>query len=73
MEKGQRAKKIINDIRKKIRKSLEENNEERIPGVNNPGENSNPENNYSGKEKTGKYFNTVRRSAGKELLEKEIA
>ena len=67
------SKEDINDIRKKIRKSLEKNNEESIPEVNNPGENSNPENNYSVKEKTGKYFNTRRRSAEKELLAKEIA
>ena len=67
------SKEDINDIRKKIRKSLGKNNKESILEINNPGENSNPENNYSGKEKTGKYFNTVRRSAEMELLAKEIA
>ena len=41
--------------------------------VNNPGENSNPENNYSGKGKIGNYFPTKKRSAEKELLAKEIA
>ena len=67
------SKEDINDIRKKIRKSLEENNEESIPEINNPRENSNPENNYSGNGKTGKYFNTGRRSAEMELLAKEIS
>ena len=74
-KKGEKIenKEDVNDIRKKIRKSLEENNEENVPEVNNPGENSNPENNYSGNEKMGKYFNTGRRSTGMELLAKEIA
>ena len=67
------SKEDVNDIRKKIMKSLEENNEESIQEVNNPGENSNPENNYSGNEETGKYFNTGRRSAEMELLAKEIS
>jgi hypothetical protein len=67
------SKEDINDIRKKIRKSLEENNEESIPEENNPRENSSPENNYSGKGKIGNYFPTKRRSAEKELLAKEIA
>ena len=75
MAKGEKAgsKKDINDIRKKIRKSLKENNEESIPEVNNPRENSNSENNYSEKGKTGKHLPNKKRSAEKELLAKEIA
>ena len=73
--KGERpeSKGDINDIRKKIRKSLEENKKESILEENNPGENSNPENDYSGNRKMGKYFPNKRRSAEKELLAKEIA
>ena len=67
------SKEDINDIRKKIRKSLEENNEESILEVNNPRENSNSENIYSEKGKTGKYLPNKKRSAEKEQLAREIA
>jgi len=72
--KGEKSesKEDINDIRKKIRKSLGKNNEESILRVNNSGENSNQENNYSGKGEPDKYFPKKRRSAEKELLAKEI-
>jgi len=66
------SKENINDIEKKIRKSLEENKKESILEENNPRENSNPENDYSGNGKMGKYFPNKRRSAEKELLAKEI-
>jgi len=73
--KGEKTgnKEDINDIRKKIRKSLEENNEESILEVNNSRENSNSENIYSEKGKTGKYLSNKKRSAEKEQLAKEIA
>jgi len=67
------SKEDTNDIRKKIRKSLGKNNEESILGVNNPGENSNTENYYSGNGKMGKNFPNKRRSAEKERLAKEIS
>jgi len=66
------SKEDINDIRKKIRKTLERNNKESILGINNPGENSNSGNDYSENGKMGKYFPKKRRSAEKELLAKEI-
>ena len=63
----------INDIRKKIRKSLGEKKKESISAISSPEEVSNPEDNYSEKCKTGKYFHKDRRSAEKERLAKEIA
>ena len=73
--KGEKSENIedIKDIRKKIRKSLEENNKESILEVNNLEKYSNPENNYSGNGKTGKYFPNKERSAEKEQLAKQIA
>ena len=67
------SKEDINDVRKKIRKSLEENNEESISDVNNLEKDSNPEINYSEEGTIGKHFPIKRRSAEKEQLAKEIA
>ncbi len=67
------SKEDINDVRKKIRKSLEENNEESILEVNNLEKDSNPEINYSEKGTIGKHFPIKRRSSEKEQLAKEIA
>jgi len=72
--KGEKSisKEDINDIIKKIRKSLKKNNKESVLRINNPGENSNPKNDYSRNGKMGKYFPNKKRSTEKELLAKEI-
>jgi len=67
------SKEDINDVRKKIRKSLEENNKKSISEVSNLEKDSNPEINCSEKGTIGKHFPIKRRSTEKERLAKEIA
>lgn len=79
-EKIVENKEDINDIRKKIRESLEEKDKENFPELKNLGnknglfgKENNPENIYSKDNKTMKYHSIKRRSAEKEQLAKEIA
>ncbi len=66
-------KEDINDIRKKIRESLEEEDKESFPELNNLGKENNPEDSYFKDNKTVEYPSIKRRSAEKEQLAKEIA
>ena len=70
----------INDIRKKIRKSLKEKDKEYSPELNNLQKeeilfekDNNPEDSYFKDNKTAKYPSIKRRSPEKEQLAKEIA
>ena len=72
-EKKLGNKEDINDIRIKIRESLEEKDNGSFVGLNNLEKENNPENSCSKGIKTGKYSTSKRRFAGKERLAKEIA
>jgi len=72
-EEKAESKEDINDIKNKIRKSLEEKDKESIPEVSNLGKDNNPESSSSKGSKTGKCFSSKRRSVEKEQLAEEIA
>ena len=67
------SKEDINDVRKKIRKSLEENNEEGSLKESSVEKDIDSEDNYPEKSEIGKNFPNKRRSAEKEQLAREIA
>ncbi|NQT66510.1 MAG: replication initiator protein A [Actinobacteria bacterium] len=72
-EKKFEKKEDINDIRKKIRESLEEKDKGSFPELNNLGKENNPEESCFKDNKIVKYPSIKRRSAEKEQLAKEIA
>ncbi len=72
-EKKLGNKEDINDIRIKIRESLEEKDNGSFTELNNLEKENNPENSCSKGITTGKYSTSKKRSAGKERLAKEIA
>jgi len=79
-EKKLENKEDIDDIRKKIKESLEEKDKESFPELKNWGKEdrpfekeNNPENSYIKDNKIVKYPSIKRRSAEKEQLVKEIA
>ncbi len=72
-EKKLENKEDINDIRKKIRESLEENDKKSFPELNTLEKENNPENSYIKNNKTTEYPRAKRRSIEKEQLAKEIA
>ena len=76
----ERNKEKINDIRKKIRKSLNGDNKGILPGIKNnkedrelPEKENDPRKSYSGDTKVFGFSRSDRRSEEKELLVKEIA
>jgi len=79
-EKKVENKEDVNDIRKKIRKSLEEKDKESFPELKNWGKedgllekDNNPEDSYFKDNKTVEYPGFKGKSVEKELLAKEIA
>ncbi len=72
-EKKVGNKEDINDIRKKIRKSLKKRDKRSLPELNNLGIKNNPEESYFKESKIDKKPSIKRRSKEKEQLAKEIA